>query len=336
MSSAPDHTLPAAQALQLIEVVKRWQIAPEQLLEGLGLTEQALVEPAARVPLAVMNELVERARALTSEPGLGFYLGMQKRLSTYGFLGFATMNATSLREALELAVRLSPAVTTGLSLRLQVEGELAALILEEHSDLGRIRDIALISLVVGLLKLGVTLTGREAAPTVDLALAEPEYYTRFAHLLPNAAFDQPRTQLVFPAGALDLPLATPDRSAMRLAAEQCEQELSALGFDRSLPQRVRRMAAAHEGFRPLEATAAALHLSTRTLKRKLAAHGTSYSALVDQERCERALLLVRSRAVPIDDIATRLGYSTVANFERAFRRWTGKTPAAYRRESPPR
>jgi len=101
------HTLPAAQALQLVELLKRWPVEPAQLLEGFGLSEQALEDPQARLSLPTMNALLERARALTGEPGLGFYLGLQKRLSMYGFLGFATMNATTVREALELQLEVA-------------------------------------------------------------------------------------------------------------------------------------------------------------------------------------------------------------------------------------
>ena len=305
-----EHTLPAAQALQLVEIVKRWQVAPAQLLHGFDLSEQGLEDPQARLSLPVMNALLERARALTGEPGLGFYLGLQKRLSMYGFLGFATMNATTVREALELSVRYSPVITTAISLRLQVEGGYAALIIEEHAELGSARDIALLNLVVGMRTLAVRMTGdaKESGP-IDLALPEPAYYPRFAHLLPNARFDQPVTQLVFDAARLEQLLPMADRSALRLAREQ------------------------RDGFLALEEAAAALHMSPRTLKRRLQEAGTSYSELLDKERCERAMLLLRSQERTLEEVAARLGYSTVPNFARAFRRWTGQTPAGWRRAS---
>jgi AraC-like DNA-binding protein len=317
-----------------VEIVKRWQVAPAQLLGGFGLSEQGLEDPQARLSLPVMNALLERARALTGEPGLGFYLGLQKRLSMYGFLGFATMTATTVREALELSVRYSPVITTAISLRLQVEGGYAALIIEEHADLGSARDIALLNLVVGMRTLAVRMTGdAKESGMIDLALPEPGYYPRFAHLLPNARFEQPVTQLVFDAARLEQPLPSADRSALRLAREQCEQELLALGFDGSLAQRVRRALAARDGFLALEDAAAALHMSPRTLKRRLQEAGTSYSELLDKERCERALLLLRSVDRSLEEVAARLGYSTVPNFARAFRRWTGQTPAGWRRAS---
>jgi len=73
-----------------------------------------------------------------------------------------------------------------------------------------------------------------------------------------------------------------------------------------------------------------LHMSERTLKRKLAEHGTTYSAIRDDLRRQRALLLLDNRELSIGEIAGRLGYSELPNFTRAFRKWTGMTPASYR------
>jgi AraC-like DNA-binding protein len=74
-----------------------------------------------------------------------------------------------------------------------------------------------------------------------------------------------------------------------------------------------------------------MHRSARTLKRQLAAHGVSFSTLRDNELRDRAMLLLRSPDLSLAEIAVRLGYSNVTNFERAFHRWTARTPAECRR-----
>ncbi len=327
-----EHSFPAFQILQLVELVQRWGVTPEELLSEAGLTVAELEEPDARLPHWTVAELTERARQLTGEPGLGFYLGLQKRASVYGYLGLAASHAANLREALELAIQFSPVVTTSLEIRLKVEGGTASLVLEERVDMGAARDVMLINLVVGLKQISKALTGQDLKGTADIAMSEPDYFKRFAHLFPAVRWDQPVTQLVFDAALLDLPLVVPDRVALLLAREQCEKELRALGFDGALVERARRMLPKADGFRSLAELAEALRTSPRTLERRLAARGISYSKLLDQERCEKALLLLRSRDLTIEEITERLGYSTVPNFVRAFRRWTGKTPAAYRRD----
>lgn len=325
------HTLPATQVLSLIELIKRWDVSAGALLAPFGLEEAMLEKPDARLPTELMREILERARALTGEPGLGYYLGLQKRVSFYGFVGYAAMSASTLREALELTVRFTPLVTTALSMRLHQHDEVAALIIDTHDDMGSARDIATLSLLVGLWQIGNTLTGRELTGRCDIAMPEPSYYQRFAHVVPSTRFDQPATQLVFAASDLDLPLVAPDPAALRVLQKQCEEALLALGFDSTLEQRVRRMLPLTDGFRSLEEVSASLAISPRTLKRKLAHRGTTFSELLDRERCERALIMLSAAHYSIDDIAQRLGYSTPPNFVRAFRRWMGTTPAAYRR-----
>jgi len=326
------HSVPAAYAEQLVQLVRRWGVTADELLSGLGLSEAALEDPHGRLPLQTFGALVERARSLTGEPGLGFYMGLQKRISAYGYLGFAAMSAASLREALELVVRYTPTLTTSIGLRLQVEGSAASLIFEERAELRGARDVALISIIVGMRQIGQMLTGRALEDGhADLAIPEPAYFHRFRHLLPDARFGQPVTQVVFDASFLDLPLVQADRAALRLAREQCERALDALGYDGDFVERVRRTVSKGESFRSLDEVAASVHVSPRTLKRRLAAQGVSFSSLLDGERRGRALLLLQSAHVSLEEVAGRLGYSTLSNFVRAFHRWTGRTPAAYRR-----
>ena len=71
-------------------------------------------------------------------------------------------------------------------------------------------------------------------------------------------------------------------------------------------------------------------MSPRTLKRRLAEQGTTYSEIIDDARRQRALLLLGDRRLTLDAIAAQLGYSDTANFTRAFKRWTGKTPGEAR------
>ncbi len=334
VTSTAKHSVPAAYAEQLVQLVRRWGVTAQDLLSDAGLSETDLHDPQSRLPLEMFGALIERARTLTGEPGLGFYLGLQKRVSMYGYLGFAAMSAGSLREALELFIRFTPALTTSISLGLQVEGRVASLVVREHADLGSSRDVALTSLMVGMRQIGRALTGRELeGDRADVALVEPPYFHRFKHLMPNTRFGQPVSQVVFDASYLDFPLVHADRAALRLAREQCERALDALGYDGDLVERTRRAIAGSDadGFRSLEQVAAHLAVSPRTLKRKLAALGTSFSGLLEGERRERALLMLQSQRVSLDEVAERLGYSGLSHFVRAFHRWTGSTPAVYRR-----
>jgi len=325
-------TFSGAYALQLIALVKRWNINADQLLEGSGIQERELEDPRFRMSSALLAALTERTRTLTGEPGVGFYLGLQKRLGMYGHLGFASMNAATVREWIELVIKYVPTASTALSFELAVNDRKAMLLLHEHADLGSAHDIAIFSLLVGLRQLLATMTGRNPGKIVfDIPIERPHYFDRFAQLLPDARFGQSALRIHFDARALDFPLSTPDRAALRLAQEACERQLADLGLQNdSLAMRVRKLALTTDRIRSVDEVAHALHVSARTLKRKLAAEQTSFTDLVELERRERAVQLLRKPDLALEEIASRLHYSNAASFARAFRRWTGSAPAQYR------
>lgn len=84
----------------------------------------------------------------------------------------------------------------------------------------------------------------------------------------------------------------------------------------------------------LAASAASLHMSSATLQRKLSLEGTSFQALKDALRRDRAIIRLNTSEVSLHALATELGFSDVASFQRAFKGWTGSAPGAYRRSFP--
>jgi AraC-like DNA-binding protein len=147
----------------------------------------------------------------------------------------------------------------------------------------------------------------------------------------QVAFDRPAHRLVFAASILDQKLVSADTVATRLAIEQCERELAST-HDGELGARI-RAALEVDASTTLPEIAKQLRLSTRTLKRRLAEQHTTFSTIRDDLRRQRALLLVDNRALSIGEIASKLGYTELPNFTRAFRKWTGVTPIAYRARS---
>ena len=82
----------------------------------------------------------------------------------------------------------------------------------------------------------------------------------------------------------------------------------------------------------LEHVATLLEMSPRTLRRHLARQRTSFTEILERWRRDSALTLLQNTNLRVADIAIRLGYSHLSNFERAFKRWTGHTPGSYRRK----
>ncbi len=84
------------------------------------------------------------------------------------------------------------------------------------------------------------------------------------------------------------------------------------------------------GYPKLERVAGEVGITRRTLQRRLATAGTSYSDLVNEARYQLAAELLEDRSVPISSIAKAVGFANHSGFSRAFHRWTGMTPRQYR------
>jgi AraC-like DNA-binding protein len=318
--------LPGSSIRKVIALTARWRVAPEALLDGLPVTLADLDDPSTRVPIRLCEAIVSRAHQLTGEPALAFHAGMSMRASSQGFLGFAAMTASTIREALELACRFVGTRTSAIGLELYGEGDVASVVIEERTPLGALREFAVLTLIVGIWQIGNALTGKMIDGWGECAFPAPPYVPQM-RLGDRLRFDRPVHRMVFAARLLDAPLTSADAVATRLAREQCERELAML--DAHPTGRVRAAIAA----RPeaaLAAIAKQMKMSERTLKRRLAEHDTNFSALREEVRLHRALLLLDDKALSVSEVASRLGYTELPNFTRAFRKWTGMTPVAYR------
>jgi AraC-like DNA-binding protein len=330
--------VPSIYAAQLVQLASRWSIEPSALLADTSISEASLEEPDARISPLGFSELMVRALRLTGEPGLGFYFGLQLKLSSHGAVGLAAMASATLRDAIRIAERFLSLRAPYLRLSAEQAGSDAELALHAETEQAGERLVVFMTeaLFTALVQIASMLLGHSVTGSVELAYREPEYFGRFAHLWPGPArFSCSRSRLLFSSTLLDEPLQMADEVAARRALSECERELQRLDETSSLLVSVRRQLAGRAvGFPALTELARARHVSARTLKRKLAEHGTSYRELLDELRRARALSLLASADHTVEQVAEQLGYSDPANFNRAFRRWVGLSPSAWRAQRP--
>ncbi len=318
----------AEYVAHLVDVTTRFGVRPEQLLKGMAIRASTLEKPDALVPQASFRSLVRRALELSREPGLGFHYGMSLKLSAHGQPGLLAMTSGTLRDALMVAVRFVPLRVFDLSLAAQVEAD--ELVLEISHD---VPEDALVfaseSFLVSMAQMGRSLIGRDIEARCELPFPEPAHFKRFAHLVPPVKFGRPRSTLRFPLRVLDQAVTTSDGVVARRIERELSRELAALDERATYLSRVRRQLKP-EDIPSLEDLAERLGTSSRTLKRKLAAHGTSYRALVEELRRARAQTLLRESELTMTQIAESLGYTDRATFQRAYKRWFGTTPGTSR------
>lgn len=330
--ASESYGLSSTYLLDLLRVVERYGVAEEDLLRGIIDDRASLDDPNARTSLRTLEALVERAIELTGDPALGLAMGLQMQISSHGYLGFAALTASTIREALELAVRFAPIRFPALAIHLEARGDEGIITLEERADLGSAREFAMITIAVGFTRMGQALLGHPVEGRAEVAFPAPPFFEKIEGMIPGVvSFDADAHRLIFPREYLDRRIETANAAAMKLATEQCERELEEASRIRTFRDRVRGLLFVEGGVLSLEAIAKKLATSPRTLKRRLADEGTTYTELLDELRSKRAMELIANPELTLDEIASRLGYSDVANFSRAFRRWTGSAPGSYRR-----
>jgi AraC-like DNA-binding protein len=322
---------PAEYLAHLVDICGRFHVRPELLLKGTGVRPSTFERPSAVVSKASSMRVVERALALTAEPGLGFYWGLSLKLSSHGPLGLLAMTSGTLRDAIMVAERFMQLRASELALRThQDEG---ALVIEFHNQVpAHLRVFFSEAMFIMLLHVGRALVGHPIAARCELPFAEPAHFRRFAHLMPDdVRFGGTVNRLFIPTSLLDEAVLTSDSVMARRAERECQRELDELRARASFLSTLRRHLSPERGdFPSLEELAERTHSSTRTIKRKLAMQGQSYRKLVDELRRDRATELLTESDLPLEKIAAQLGYSDTASLHRSFRRWFKCTPEAYR------
>ncbi|TJY60997.1 AraC family transcriptional regulator [Sinimarinibacterium sp. CAU 1509] len=149
-------------------------------------------------------------------------------------------------------------------------------------------------------------------------------------------FGSSHTVVQFPTALLATPMRHHEPGLRALLDRQAQALLKALpdsnAFDQAVQQVLLRQLP--DGNVHIDKVASALHQSTRTLQRRLADSGMTWQQLLDRTREQLARQYLHDRGLSLAEIALLLGYSEQSTFIRAFRRWVGTTPLAFRRKAP--
>ena len=150
-------------------------------------------------------------------------------------------------------------------------------------------------------------------------------------------YDQPEARFYIANEDLQRSFPSANKTACGLYTSQCDQLLeSLLGSDDRLSPAVKNhLSLFHNNYPNAMEVANTLGFSERTLRRKLKSEGNSFQAIVDETKYEKARQYLKQGSESIDSIALKLGYKEAASFIRAFQRWSGMTPAKFRRHKGP-
>lgn len=309
----------------------------ETVLHAAGIAKATMDDPGARVPLRSYAALYKSVTHHLGDEAFGLF-SLPMRPGAFEFLCRGMIGSPSLGVALERCGRYLAVVLPDLRLEVDRTQAVALLRIEERQPVGNHRDDPrrvfafewLLRLVHGL---ACWLVARSLSLTsVAFPFARPVHADDYALIYTaSSSFDAEALEASFHANLLDLPIRRDD-AALESFLESGPETLTMLyRRDRETVRQVRdALAAALPASPVIDDIAATMHLSARTLHRRLVQEGSSFRAIKDAMRRDIALARLERENVPVSQLAHDLGFTDTSAFFRAFRKWTGQAPSRYR------
>jgi AraC-like DNA-binding protein len=302
-------------------------VAPGTALAGLDLDD--------RVPISVAHQLLSALIEQTGDLDLGLKAGRTMSAGDVGVADYAMRSAATVGEAIEVAARYIRLVNDGVELRLHREGDRVLLQWASMVVMPRAAEDFLMSAIYtnhmrALLR---------DAPELECWFTYSEPSTMVEHERTFGAaklrFVAPFAGYAFDSSHLQKPVEAADAKLHSVLRQHAEALLGDLPASRTFTDRVRHHLSSDlsHGRPAASKLARRLHMSARTLERRLEGEGTTFGAVLDDLRRQLALHHLARRDVSLSEIAFLLGFSQVGAFHRAFKRWTGNTPLEYRRQT---
>lgn len=309
-------------------------IDPHPTLRRLGIDPERLEDLETRIPVESEEALWDEMARLSGDPFFGLHAQQHLPAGHGDVLDYAVRSSPTLADAFDVLVRYNRLLHDTAEFELHVGAERARLVQRFRSDpVGTTRQVADYSLgalvtvcrqLVGADWRPLEIRFRHARPE------RPEEYRRFFGRMPQ--FDCDANEIVFSRSLLGRALATADPYLHRVMRRHAAALLAERPRPEGIADEVRAALAPHlRGGAPcVRKIAATVGMNARTLQRRLRQEGTSYQYLLEEMRRALALRMLDERRRSVARIAADVGFSEPSAFHRAFKRWTGVSPDAWR------
>ena len=329
---SPVAATPMAFARTIMAAYRRYGQDPTEVLKLAQITPAMLQQPVARITARQMEVLSGAAMQELDDEGLGAFT-RKLPWGSYGMLARASLPSPDLGVALKRWCRHHALLTGDIRLELVESGNSAAIIVEEHADLGVAREFMLVYVLRNIHGLACWyVDSRIPLQGARFPFPAPPHVDAYAHMFPGPLqFGAARAEIRFDGRYLALPLRRDEKALRQMLQRALPLTVLQYRRDRLLVQQVRQALAAHPAqAHSADGIAGLLHMSSRTLHRQLKDEGASLQQLKDEVRSERAKDLLYRTGKPLKQVAAACGFRNEKSFLRAFRQWTGVTPAEFR------
>ncbi|MBW7834188.1 MAG: AraC family transcriptional regulator ligand-binding domain-containing protein [Simplicispira suum] len=301
--------------------------------EGVPLEAAA----AAEADMPVQQYLDVLARACDhAGPAFGWRLGQSVKPTTYGVNGILLLACATLGEALAQVLRFESLVHDLGRSEFALEGDHAVYAWRSDCTGHPAASALSESVFSGILTCAQWLLGRPVE-SFALEFTHPAHAQSAAYIAKTCPaqvrWGATANRAIFPAELLDWPLPQAQQGVLPLLQRHADELLQARHpRDAGIAAQVRQSISGRlgRGTVKLADVAQDLHLSTRTLQRRLADEGLAYQTLLDATRHELACHYLSGSALPIAEVGYLLGFQDAPAFTHAFKHWQGQGPGHYR------
>src|ERR1700754_611991 len=322
----------------LVEVLAEQGIGAQESLKGSGVAPSQIYDASFLTSVRQYAAVCRNAVDLSSSPDTPFKTGSRLHLAAYGMYGYALMSCLSLRDYFRLGVKYHRLATPTLTIEWTEYPDRSVWTFPDAFASNLPRDVQQFLLEQQYTQHVTHLqdvAGRSCPPVkARFSYPAPPHASIYpAYLGCPCEFDAQQCELIYDSAILEFrpQLAHPHSAA--LLQETCNrligQAKTSFGVSGEVYQELMRKPGE---FPDMEAVAAALKMTSRTLRRRLEAEGTSFLAIVDDVRCSLATEYLKTTKMSTEDVAMLVGFSDTANFRRALKRWTGKGPGGIRQQ----
>jgi AraC-like DNA-binding protein len=311
-------------------------IAAAPLLSKSGLSVEQIDDRSVRLKVRNQIRFLELAADALGDDLLGFHLARDYDLREIGLLYYVMASSELLNDAFQKVARFSAITNEGVSVRFRAGREAAITFdyvgVERRSDRHQI-EFWLLSLV----RLCRQLANRRLMPSrVRLVHRRKKTPAEFRTLLGcEVEFGCEVDEVVFPGAVATMPVGSADSYLNEILLKSCEEALA-----HRAPARTSLRSSVENAMAPLlphgnanaVEVARRIGMSHRTLARRLASEGSTFSEIAEELKGDLARHYLGDSDLPVSQVAWLLGYREVSAFTRAFKRWTGTTPRQFRAE----
>ena len=305
-------------------------------LQAIHLTSAALARPETLVSANQLLAFCRYAARTAPEPQFAYRAGLRVHLTAFRMYGLAILSCPTPRKAIDFALRYRLLAAPVTEIAFREEGRRAIWMISPplHASVDAKLARFLVEFQMGILvSVHRDVNGATFVPIeVDFSHEQLDSSSSIKAIYgARVQYSQPQSRFVFDASWLDKAPVLGNQATFLALVALCNRMLRDLNLHTGVAGSIRRHLMASASRAPkLEGIAAELNMSGRTMRRKLREEKTSFRAVVDELRAHLAKRYLRDSRMTVEDIAEALGFSDAANFRRAFRRWTRRSPLAYR------